>query len=107
MAGCKKIVISLPEGLLNEFSKLDECNSISKRNELIQEAVVCYIEEKKKNELRELMKRGYQEMACINSELAECGVCCDCNDYKIYEAILAESDTNNDASSEKRRYILC
>jgi CopG family transcriptional regulator / antitoxin EndoAI len=107
MAENKKIVVSLPEGLLEEFDKVMECKSSKKRSLLIREAVVLYINERKKNNLRELMKKGYQEMAEINSELAEVGITCDCMELAKYEAGLAESDIIDGTGGEKRRYILC
>ncbi|MBZ4688334.1 MAG: CopG family transcriptional regulator / antitoxin EndoAI [Clostridia bacterium] len=69
MAGVKRIMISLPESLLEE---VDGLANIEQRNrsEFIREAMRCYIAEKKKRSLREQMKKGYQEMAKINLSLA-------------------------------------
>ncbi|MGE5676365.1 MAG: hypothetical protein ACM3XM_21185 [Mycobacterium leprae] len=43
------------------------------RSTLMQEAVRIYVQERKKRDMREQMKRGYQEMARINLTLAEEG----------------------------------
>lgn len=107
MAENKKIVVSLPEGLLEEFDKVVDCKSNKNRNQFIREAVILYINERKKLNMRELMKKGYQEMGDINSELAELGITCDCIELAKYEAGLAESDIADGTGGEKRRYILC
>jgi CopG family transcriptional regulator/antitoxin EndoAI len=107
MAVNKKIVVSLPENLLDEFDTLIDCKSGKNRSQFIREAVILYIKERRNNNLKELMKKGYEEMAQINSELAECGMACDCVELNEYIAGLSESDRIDDAGGEKRRYILC
>lgn len=107
MAENKKIVISLPESLLDEFDKLIESKSSENRSKFISEAVILYIKERRMANMRELMKKGYEEMAEINSELAECGIACDCIELAKYEAGLAESDIVDGTGGETRRYILC
>lgn len=69
MPGVKRIMISLPESLLEE---VDGLASLEKRNrsEFIREAMRLYISERKRRTLREQMKKGYQEMANINLSLA-------------------------------------
>ena len=70
MPGVKRIMISLPESLLEEvdcFAMLEKRN----RSEFIREAMKLYITERKKRTIREQMKKGYQEMARINLMLAE------------------------------------
>lgn len=107
MATNKKIVVSLPETLLEEFDELIECKANKNRSEFIREAVILYIKERKRKAMIELMKNGYEEMGAINSELAECGICNDCLELAKYEAGLAESDNVDGTGGEKRRYILC
>ena len=107
MSENKKIVVSLPESLLEEFEEVLDCKSTSCRNQFIREAVVAYIKERKKINVRELMKMGYEEMAEINSEIAEFGIHCDYMDLAKYEAVLAESDMVDGTVRKKRRYILC
>lgn len=69
MSGIKRIMISIPEQLLEE---VDGLVSLEKRNrsEFIREATKLYIAEKKKRRMRDQMKQGYQEMAQINLKLA-------------------------------------
>lgn len=107
MAVNKKIVVSLPETLLEEFDKIVDCKDNKNRSKFIREAVILYIRERKKDFMKELMKKGYQEMADINVEMAEYGLCCDSNELAKYEAVLAESDIIDGTGGEKRRYILC
>lgn len=70
MAELKKILISLPENLLQE---VDYVASLQKtnRSELVREAMKLYLREKRKIEIRDKMKKGYEEMAEINVKLAE------------------------------------
>lgn len=70
MASSKRIMISLPSSLLQEVDGLVAVEKIN-RSQLIREAMRLYLEERKKRDLRERMKRGYQEMARINLALAE------------------------------------
>ncbi|SMB89603.1 transcriptional regulator, CopG family [Desulfonispora thiosulfatigenes DSM 11270] len=73
MADLKRIMISLPNSLLEE---VDGMVILEKRNrsELIRDAMKLYIGEKKKRYLREQMCKGYQEMASINLSLAQEGL---------------------------------
>ena len=106
MASCKKLVVNLNESLYNEFNKALE-EDCKKRSEFIREAIILYIEEKKRLSLIDQMRKGYMDMAQLNLEIAEMGFANDVDELKKYEAKLAESDFPNDNSSEKRRYILC
>ncbi len=73
MANFRRIVVSLPSSLLKE---VDGLVAVEKRNrsEFIREAMRLYLEERKRSELRESLKRGYQEMASLNLALAEEGL---------------------------------
>ncbi len=68
MPGVKRIMISLPESLLNEVDSLATLERLN-RSEFIREAMRLYIAERKRRNMREQMKRGYQEMASINLAL--------------------------------------
>lgn len=107
MAVNKKIVVSLPDTLLEEFDKLINCKKNKNRSKFMREAVILYIRERKKDIMKELMKKGYQEMAELNCEMAEYGMNYDCAELSKYEVVLAESDIIDDTGGEKRRYILC
>jgi CopG family transcriptional regulator/antitoxin EndoAI len=106
MSESKKLVISLSDTLCSEFDEAlkQDCK---KRSEFIREAIILYIEEKKKIHLIEEMKNGYMEMAELNLQLCEMGLCSDICELKEYEVKLSESDLPDDDGGEKRRYILC
>ncbi|MDD2401074.1 MAG: ribbon-helix-helix protein, CopG family [Clostridia bacterium] len=70
MTDSKRIMICLPASLLEEVDGMIS-NENKNRSELIREAMRFYLEEKKKSRLREQMRIGYQEMACLNLSLAE------------------------------------
>lgn len=76
VADLKRIMISIPHSLLQE---VDGIIAHEKRNrsEFVREAMRLYIEERKRKETRENMKRGYLEMAKINLVLAEEGLMAD------------------------------
>lgn len=69
MPNLKRIMISIPEHLLQEF---DGMVNIEKKNrsEFIREAMQFYIMERRRHMLQEQMKKGYQEMAEINLTIA-------------------------------------
>lgn len=91
MAELKKILVSLPDSLLRE---VDEIVSIERKNrsEFIREAMKLYIRERHRIEIREKMKKGYEEMARINTELTEEGLPTDMESLEVYEAILSECE---------------
>ncbi len=72
MASLKRIVVSVPDQLLREVDGLVAMERWN-RSALIREAVRIYVEERKKRDMREQLKRGYREMARINLALAEEG----------------------------------
>ncbi|WP_251860786.1 ribbon-helix-helix protein, CopG family [Clostridium sp. Marseille-Q2269] len=107
MTDKKKVVINLPDALYNEINEIIKKDS-QKRSEFFREAIILYIEERKKQIKMDEMKKGYMEMANINREYAEQGFEQDIKDLKKYEAMLSESDFQNDTTDgKKRRYILC
>lgn len=72
MANAKKIVVSVPENLLQEFDGLRSGVKMN-RSEFIREAIKFYIATRKRRTLSEDMKKGYQEMAELNLAIArEC-----------------------------------
>ncbi len=77
----KRIMISLPDNLLQEVDLLAEKEN-SNRSELIRQAMKLYLVERKKRHLRESMQRGYMEMAKINLHMAS-------------EAFLAEEEADS------------
>ena len=106
MSSSKRLVVNLSETLSNEFNKaLKEDNK--KKSQFIRDAIILYIEERKKLEYIENMKRGYLEMAQINLEISEMGYAENFDNLNEYEVWLTECDLPDDNDSEKRRYILC
>jgi CopG family transcriptional regulator/antitoxin EndoAI len=65
----KRIMISLPDILLQEVDGIVEKEN-SNRSEFIRQAMKLYLMERKKRVLRETMQRGYMEMAMINLHIA-------------------------------------
>ena len=87
MAETKRIMVSLPNSLLEE---VDFIVSMEKknRNEFVKEAMKLYIREKRKVEVSEKLKDGYLEMSQINLTLAEVGFEQDMMELNVYEARL-------------------
>lgn len=65
----KRIMISLPQHLLQEVDGVVEKEK-SNRSELIRQAMSLYLKERKKRFIRETMQKGYMEMAKINLKMA-------------------------------------
>lgn len=64
-----EILVELPQHLLTEldgFVKQDNVN----RSEFIYQATKMYLRERKKKQIREVMRRGYMEMAKLNLSIA-------------------------------------
>lgn len=89
MAGYKRIMVSIPTALLDEVDDI-KCSENKNRSELIREAMHFYLQEKKKKNIREEMRRGYLEMAQINVLLAEEAIYCDEEANKLVESKLLE-----------------
>jgi len=66
-------MVSVPETLLAEIDLMLSLEKMN-RSEFFQEAVFLYLSERKKQILREQMKRGYLEMAQINLNMVKDGV---------------------------------
>lgn len=65
----KRIMISLPQHLLQEVDGVVEREQ-SNRSEFIRQAMKLYLTERKKRYIRETMQKGYLEMANINLNIA-------------------------------------
>ncbi|MBM7591588.1 CopG family transcriptional regulator/antitoxin EndoAI [Brevibacillus fulvus] len=65
----KRIMISLPQTLLQEVDGFIEKEN-SNRSEFIRQAMNLYLKERKKRFIRETMQKGYMEMAKINLHMA-------------------------------------
>lgn len=89
MAELKKILISLPDSLLKE---IDSIVSVEKtnRSEFVRKAMKLYLRERRKIEMTDRMKKGYQEMAEINIKLTEICFDADNDQQQKYEERLGE-----------------
>lgn len=84
MAETKRIMISLPNSLLEEVDNIVSIES-KNRSEFIREAMKLYLRERKKIQIKETMKNGYREMSQINLYFAEMGLEEDYNELLNYE----------------------
>ena len=91
LAHLKKILVSLPDSLLQEVDSIVTVEKIN-RSELVREAMKLYIRERRRIEMRDKMKKGYQEMAEINLKLAEMCFDADSELQLNYEEKLAECE---------------
>jgi len=89
LAQLKKILISLPDNLLKEVDSIVAMENIN-RSEFVREAMKLYIREKRRIEMRDRMKKGYQQMAEINVKLAEICFEADNDQQQKYEEGLRE-----------------
>lgn len=69
MSNAKRVIVTLSNTLVEELDEIAQKES-SNRSELIRKATVFYLQEKKKRLTREMMQRGYMEMAKINLNIA-------------------------------------
>ena len=69
MPETRRIMITLPKSLLEEIDGLINSEKGS-RSQFIREAMQLYLTERKRNFLREQMRKGYIEMAQINLRIA-------------------------------------
>lgn len=91
MSQYKKILISIPDNLLEELDNMVS-NQKTNRSMLVREAMNLYIREKHKLELRDKMRNGYEEMAEINLRLAEVCLGADNDQQCRYEERLGEME---------------
>lgn len=87
MSNLKKIIISLPNSLLEQTNRIAEEKN-KNRSELIREALTLYLTEHKKKQIREKLILGYEEMAELNRKLAEEGMGDTLKELEKYEAKL-------------------
>lgn len=91
MARQKKILISIPDSLLSEADNMAYSQNIN-RSEFIREAMRLYIREKKKNEIAQKLKKGYEEMGQLNLEYSDFCLQPDSTQLQLYEDRLAECE---------------
>ena len=91
MVELKKLKIELPLRLVEEIERYCKQNN-EQRNHFLSKAVELYLRERKKEEVRSLLKAGYQKMAGLNKKLADEGLSNDCYSYLCYEQRLVECE---------------
>ncbi len=91
MAQYKRILISVPDSLLQELDSMVSSEKTN-RSMLVREAMSLYIREKHRVEMRDKMRRGYEEMAEINLRLAEVCLGADNDQQSVYEERLGEME---------------
>lgn len=91
MAEVKRIMISLPDNLLREVDGIVAAEKLN-RSEFIREAMKLYIQEKKRRNIREQMKKGYLEMAKINLALAGENFNVEHEVTRLFDGRLSEGD---------------
>ena len=91
MARQKKILVSLLDALLSEVDSLATKQNLN-RSEFIREAIRLYIRDKKKKEIAQKLKKGYEEMGSLNLEYSEYSIVPDNTQMKLYEESLAECE---------------
>lgn len=89
MAESRRILISLPEQLLKEVDSIVSIERTN-RSEFVRKTIQLYIRERRKIEVRDRLKKGYQEMAEINIRLSEIWFEADNDLQKKYEERLGE-----------------
>ncbi|HWR39386.1 MAG TPA: CopG family transcriptional regulator [Patescibacteria group bacterium] len=70
MTDFRRIMVNVPNQLLREVDGIIAIDNLS-RSQFVQEAMLLYLEERKRKVFLATMQRGYQEMAVINLSLAE------------------------------------
>ena len=91
MARQKKILISIPDSLLDEADNMAYSQNVN-RSEFIREAAKSYVAQQKNASYNEKLKEGYQSMAEINIEIAELCLEADNIQQQSYEEKLAECE---------------
>jgi CopG family transcriptional regulator / antitoxin EndoAI len=91
VADLKRIMISIPNSLLQEVDGIIAMEKLS-RSQFVREAMRLYIEERKRKAVRDMMRKGYQEMAIINLTLAEEGLMADVEVYDMMPTLLVERE---------------
>jgi CopG family transcriptional regulator/antitoxin EndoAI len=87
----RKVLISLPGELVDEADAAALAEGVT-RSAVVREALCQYLSRKHMLESRELMRRGYEEMARINCAWAQAGTRADMRVLDAYEAMLSESE---------------
>ena len=91
MSQLKKVLITVPDSLLEAVDSQAKVENIN-RSEFVRAAMKMYLSERKEQALKEELKKGYQEMAEINKNLAELYFDAENECISAYEEKLAECE---------------
>ena len=91
MSQLKKVLITVPDSLLEAVDSAAKVEKVN-RSELVREAMKMYLSERKKRARQEELKKGYQEMAEINLNLAQMYSFAEEECMSAYEEKLAECE---------------
>lgn len=72
----RRVMITLPNTLLREVDGLAANDRVT-RSEFIRQAMNRYLQQRRRLDLQQRLKRGYQEMGGLNLALAEEGLALD------------------------------
>jgi CopG family transcriptional regulator/antitoxin EndoAI len=89
MVQAKRIMVSLPDSLLQEIDGIVRCET-GNRSAFIREAVRLLVDERRRRERLEKYRTGYEKVGQLNRRLAEDGLITDCRDLEKYETYLDE-----------------
>lgn len=89
MSDLKKVIVTLPETLLEDLDELSRCKGAS-RSATVRDAVLFYLDAQKKLRIREEMEAGYRGMGALNLRIAEEGAAADEEAWNDYENALKE-----------------
>jgi CopG family transcriptional regulator/antitoxin EndoAI len=91
VAQAKRIMISLPDSLLQEVDGIVN-RETGNRSEFIREAVKLLIAERQRRGKLDWYRIGYEQVGKLNRTLAEDGLAVDYGDLENYENYLVKRD---------------
>jgi CopG family transcriptional regulator/antitoxin EndoAI len=91
LAELKKVLISMPDNLLKEIDNAVSIDRTS-RSEFVRRAMKIYLKERNKLDLRDSLRRGYEEMAELNLGISEACLNVDIEQLDEYEQCLREME---------------
>jgi CopG family transcriptional regulator/antitoxin EndoAI len=91
MAQAKRIMVSLPESLLEEVDRIVGLET-GNRSAFIREAMLLLLRERRLRQRLKECQSGYQKLGKLNRELAEDGIGEDSRDLEGYEKHLTKRE---------------
>lgn len=91
MSQLKKVLITLPEQLVDEIDRLAEAEN-KERSDIVRDVMKSYFSEKHKHEIASELAQGYLEMSEINLGLARECFDADEENLRHYEEKIAECE---------------